>query len=94
MPIIVTYDVPSRHVDLKKLLFARGYTDRITNFQSGVYKDIHLPNTTVYHPTKSSTQGREDLQVCTTELQIRLERCIATQWGPDWAAIYGVPFGS
>ena len=94
MPIIVTYDVPSRHVELKKLLFERGYTDKITHFHNGAYRDIYLPNTTVYHATKTSAQGREDLQTATTALQIKLERCVSTQWGPDWAVIFGVPFNS
>ncbi len=94
MAIIVTYDVPGKHVALKQLLFDKGYTDKIQHFQDGVYKYIYLPNTTVYHATKLSTEGREDLKTCAAALQIKLERCISTQWGPDWAAIYGEPFQS
>jgi len=92
MAIIVTYDIPTRHVDLKKLLFDKGYTDKIQHFQDGAYKKIYLPNTTVYHATKTASEGRDDLQTCTTALQVKLERCISTQWGPNWAAIYGGPF--
>lgn len=92
MAIIVTYDVPSKHVALKQLLFDKGYTDKIVHFKEGVYKNINLPNTTVYHATNSSSEGRSDLQSCTTSLQIKLERCISTQWGPDWAVIFGEPF--
>lgn len=94
MSIIVTYDVPSRHVDLKKSLFAKGYTDKIEHFQDGTYRNIYLPNTTLYHPTKSAQEAREDMQTSTTALQIKLERCISMKWGPNWAAIYGEPFGS
>ncbi len=94
MAIIITYDVPNMHIALKKLLFSKGYTDKITHFQDGVYKIIYLPNTTVYHATKSASEGRDDVRTCTTSLQIKLERCVSTQWGPDWAAIYGEPFNS
>lgn len=94
MAIIVTYDVPSRHVELKKLLFEKGYTEKIAHFQNGIYKSIFMPNTTVYHPTKTAQQGRDDLNTFTTALQIKLERCVSTQWGPDWAAMYGEPFSS
>jgi hypothetical protein len=92
MAIIVTYDVPNKHLDLKKLLLSKGYTDKIAHFQDGVYKDIYLPNTTLYHASKSATEGREDLKTCTTALQVKLERCVSTQWGPNWAAIFGDPF--
>ncbi|HVT85197.1 MAG TPA: hypothetical protein VHD35_08325 [Chitinophagaceae bacterium] len=88
MGVIVTYDVPSKHVELKKTLFALGYTDRIVH-QNGY---IYLPNTTVYHHNKSASQARDNVQSICNQLNIELERCIATQWGPDWAAIHGKPF--
>ncbi|HEY4193934.1 MAG TPA: hypothetical protein VGM63_00245 [Mucilaginibacter sp.] len=92
MAIIVTYDVPVKHVALKQLLFSRGYTDTISHFQDGKYLTIYLPNTTLFHPLKTSTQGRQDIKECSATLQIKLERCISTQWGPDWAAIFGEPY--
>jgi hypothetical protein len=88
MGVIVTYDVPSKHVELKKALFALGYTDRITHQSTYVY----LPNTTVYHHNKTATQARNEVQYACSQLRIELERCIATQMGPDWAAIPGKPF--
>jgi hypothetical protein len=92
LAIIVTYDVPAKHVALKQLLFSRGYTEVIQHFQDGRYLNIYLPNTTVFHSTKNASQGREDLKECSTSLQVKLERCISTQWGPDWAAIFGEPY--
>lgn len=91
MAIIVTYDLPAKHIELKKMLFAKGYLDKVPHIQDGVQKYIHLPNTTVYHSGKTAKDGREDLQSCTIALNIKLERCISTQWGPDWAAIFGSP---
>lgn len=95
MAIIVTYDVPEKHIALKKALFQQGYTDKIIHRdENGKDKYIYLPNTTVYHSTKDAKQGRDDVQANCNGLNIKLERCISTQWGPNWAAIYGEPFGS
>ena len=88
MAIIITYDIPSRHTDLKQELFKLGYAERIIN--NGRF--IFLPNTTVYHSTKTAQQGKEDVQRVCIRLNIQLERCISTQFGPDWDAIWGEPF--
>lgn len=88
MAIIVTYDVPSKHAELKKALLVLGYTDQILH--SG--KIIYLPNTTLYHNSKNAGEARDEVSQACAQLSIKLERCIATQWGSDWAAIYGEPF--
>ena len=92
MGIVITYDVPSKHVDLKKSLFSKGYQDYIIHPDNGVNRKIFLPNTTVYHPSKTAAQGLADIQASCTALGIKLERCIVTQWGPDWTAVWGEPF--
>lgn len=93
MAIIVTYDVPDKHRELKKALFALEYKDRIPyKDDKGVERTIFLPNTTVYHTSKTAEQGREDVKSICTNLGVKLERCVATQWGPQWAAIYGEAF--
>jgi hypothetical protein len=93
MAIIVTYDVPDKHVEIKKALFALGYKDRIPHKdENGVDRIIYLPNTTVYHISKTAVQGREEVKAICGKLNTKLERCVATQWGPEWAAIYGEPF--
>ncbi len=94
MTIIVTYDVPSQHVSLKKALFAIGYQDYFLFPFNGINRKVFLPNTTVYHPSKSATQGRADVLNACKILNIELERCIATQLGPEWSAEWGKPFGS
>ena len=95
MPVIVTYDVPSKHIELKKSLTAWNYQDRIQHKDSaGNLKNIFLPNTTLYHNSKNAEQARKDVQNACSVLGIKLERCVATQWGPDWAASWGGPFGS
>jgi len=88
MATIVTYDVPTKHVELKKTLFQLGYKDQIPD---STCKIIYLPNTTLYHETKTSEQVRNDVKNACTVLHIELERCIATAW-TNWAAMCGKPF--
>lgn len=90
MASIVTYDIPIKHVEFKKEMFALGYKDQIPGINNCTV--IYFPNTTLYHSTKSSVTIREDAGNVCKKLGIHLERCIATQWGPDWAAICGEPF--
>lgn len=90
MAIIVTYDVPSKHVELKTAMKKLGYTDLIPH--DG--KSIYLPNTTLYHPNKNAEQAREDVKQSCVQLHVKLERCVSTQWGPNWSAIWGEPFKS
>ncbi len=87
MATIITYDVPSKHTDIKKAMFALGYTDKFVS--DGRY--VYLPNTTVYHQTKSPVTARTELQTVCTRLNVHLERCIATDL-TNWSAIYGEPF--
>ena len=89
MAIIVTYDIPSKHVEFKKQMFQLGYKDQIPGEKC---KIIYFPNTTLYHATKSAEEARDDAQSVTTNLRVSLERCIATQWGPNWAVLCGEPF--
>lgn len=94
MAIIATYDVPSKHVELKKALFAKGYTETILHKDDkGVPKKIYLPNTTLYHASKTAKQAVNEIEAECKALKIDLERCVATIW-QDWAAIWGEPFGS
>lgn len=94
MEIIVTYDVPSMHVALKKALVGIGYQDHFFWPDNGVNKKVHLPNTTLYHKSKSPKDARQDVVNACNQLNIELERCIATQLGPEWSASWGKPFGT
>ena len=89
MAIIVTYDIPSKHVEFKKQMILLGYKDQIPGEKC---KTIYFPNTTLYHATKSAEEAREDAQSVSNNLGIALERCVATQWGPNWAVVCGEPF--
>lgn len=91
MAIIITYDVPSKHVELKAAMKKLGYVDQIPG---ETCKIIYFPNTTLYHSSKAASEAREDVKAISTKLGVELERCVSTQWGPNWAAICGEPFKS
>ena len=56
----------------------------------GIVKFTFLTPRFIIQP-KTAKNGRDDVQSFCNALKIELERCIATQWGPDWAAIWGKP---
>lgn len=87
MATIITYDVPSRHVDLKNAMFALGYADKFVS--EGKY--VYLPNTTLHHGSRTPVEAREELRTVCAKLGIKLERCIAVEMA-NWAAIFGEPF--
>ena len=89
MEIIITYDIPEKHVEFKKAMFKMGYKDQIPG---KVCKVIYFPNTTLYHPDKQPvTAYNEAESVCRT-LGIELERCVSTPLGPAWYVSCGKPF--
>lgn len=88
MATIITYDIPSKHVEFKKMMFQLGYNDQIAD---STCKVIYFPNTTLFHSSKNAVTARNEAQVIAKQLGINLERCIATKW-ENWAAICGEPF--
>lgn len=89
MAIIITYDIPSKHVEFKKEMFQLGYKDQIPGTTN--CKIIYFPNTTLYHATKEADTARDEAKSVCKKLNIELERCVATTW-KDWAAVCGEPF--
>lgn len=72
MAIIVIYDIPEKHVDVKKALFALEYKDRIPyKDENGNERVIYLPNTTVYHTSKSALEGKDDVKTICTNLNLK-----------------------
>lgn len=88
MKTIITYDITDKHVEFKSEMFRLGYIDRFLDSN----KIVYLPNTTLIHKTKDSRQCTEDARSISSKLLIKLERCISSQFGPDWTGIYGEPF--
>lgn len=90
MAIIITYDIPTKHVEFKKEMFKLGYKAQIPG--SGNCEIIYFPNTTLYHSNKEAGAARDEAGIVCKALGIKLERCVGTQWGPNWGAICGEPF--
>ena len=90
MEIIITYDIPDKHVEFKKAMFELGYKDQIPGIKN--CKIIYFPNTTLYHADKKPVTAHGDADSICKALNIELERCIATPWGPAWYASCGKPF--
>lgn len=88
MKTIITYDITDKHVEFKSEMFKLGYVDRFVNSS----KTVYLPNTTLIHRTKDASQCKDDAKSISSKLQVKLERCISTQFGPDWSGIFGEPF--
>lgn len=88
MATIVTYDIPSKHVEFKSLMFQLGYKDKIAGTTCKV---VHFPNTTLYHPTKNAVTARDKVRNIAKRLGVNLERCVAAVWD-NWAAICREPF--
>lgn len=89
MAIIITYDIPDKHREFKEKMAILGYT---STFKDSTNRIVYLPNTTLYHSTKTASEALGDVQTTAAALKQQLERCIGTQLGPDWRGIYGSPF--
>jgi len=93
MSTIIIYDVPSKHKELKEALFKLGYKDEIPDTSRACRNGIiYCPNTTLYHPTKDPSSARDEVKIECQKLKISLDRCVSTQWGPNWSAVCGGPF--
>jgi len=88
METLLTYDISSRHVEFKTAMLNMGYRDRLILSNGTMY----FPNTTWYHPTKLVATIIEDCKSVCNNLSIRLIRCVATQWEPNWEGILGESF--
>ncbi len=88
MASIVTYDVAEKDLELKNSMLTLGYKDHISG---DACKVIYFPSTTLYHPTKTTEQVRDEIQATCEKLSIHLLRCVATAW-EDWSAICGKEF--
>jgi hypothetical protein len=89
MAAIITYDIPSKHTEFKAAMFKLGYYAQILDANS---KTVYLPNTTLYHASKTPTAAVKDALAICSGLGLPLERCIATTFSFDWSGILGEPF--
>jgi hypothetical protein len=75
--ILVSYDVNKLHTLVKTALQNLGYHDNFKNANDP--KTYLLPNTTMWHSTKSSDQAMNDLKSVCKNLQVTLEKAVAVK---------------
>lgn len=75
--ILISYDVSDKNKEVKDALIALGYRESWKNTETA--KIYHLPNTTLWHQSKSSNQGLADMQSVCTNLKVKLEKAVSVK---------------
>jgi len=73
--VLISYDIDKLHTNVKKGMSDMGYNDNF-KFQ-GETKTYYLPNTTLWHPKKSSNQAIIDLKTICRGLGVTLDKAIS-----------------
>lgn len=73
--ILISYDVNKLHTNVKVGMLKMGYLDDFK--YQGESKTYHLPNTTLWHPKKTSNQAIKDLKRICNGLGATLEKAIS-----------------
>lgn len=81
MATIITYDLANKHTEVKEAMYGLGYSYRFAH--EG--KWIVLPNTTLYHATKTPATARDELRAICSRMGATLERAFATEMH-NWAS--------
>ena len=74
--VLISYDVSDKNPEVKAALKALNYYDYFTLGTSKVY---NLPNTTLWHKSKSSDQAMADMKKVCSDLRVTLERAVAVK---------------
>jgi len=75
--VLLSYDVDKLHTQVKTELEDLGYLERFK--KNNDTKTYTLPNTTLWHPKKSSNQAMIDLKTVCTNLKVTLEKAITVK---------------
>lgn len=75
MKVLISYDVSAKNPEVKAALLALNYYDHFT--LGNTSKVYQLPDTTLWHKTKSSDQAMSDMKKVCTELKVTLEKAVA-----------------
>lgn len=93
MGVILNYDLDSKHTPVKDAMKENGYQDYFEYHKTvdgkKVKKKIDLPNTTLYHNSKSPSTAREDLKSTAKSKGAKVLYVLATKFDPDttgWAS--------
>lgn len=75
--VLISYDVSAKNTEVKAALLALNYYD---NFKLGTATKIYyLPNTTLWHESKSSDQAMADMKKVCADLGVTLEKAVAVK---------------
>ncbi len=72
--VLISYDINKSHVLVKTALERLGYLEHFRNPNDP--RSYILPNTTLWHPSKSSNQAMIDLKSVCQNLQVTLEKAV------------------
>lgn len=75
--VLISYDIDKLHTQVKTALEKLGYYDNFKNNNDP--KVYQLPNTTMWHPTKSSDQAMSDLKSICNSNGVKLEKAVAVK---------------
>ncbi|MBS7234144.1 hypothetical protein KHA90_24385 [Flavobacterium psychroterrae] len=75
--ILISYDVDRLNPEVKAGLIKLGYSDRWNYVNDN--KIYLLPNTTLWHSSKSSDQGLVDMQSVCRSLGAKLEKAVSVK---------------
>lgn len=75
--LLIWYDIDKLHTQVKTALEKVGLHDGFKNKNDS--KVYQLPNTTMWHPTKSSDQAIKDLQSICNSSGVKLEKAVAVK---------------
>jgi hypothetical protein len=73
--VLISYDVNDKNSDVKAALLNLNYYEAFEQYG----KNYNLPNTTLFHPNKSSDQAMADMRKVCNDLKVILEKAIAVR---------------
>lgn len=72
--VLISYDVNAKHTDVKQAMKDKGYYDNWYYDHNPTY---YLPNTTLWHKSKTSDQAIADIKSVCAILLVTLEKAVA-----------------
>ncbi|TNF48826.1 MAG: hypothetical protein EP305_04445 [Bacteroidetes bacterium] len=94
MGVLLNYDLKDQHTPVKNAMKEKGYQDYFEFYKTvdGVEgkKRIKLPNTTLYHGSKTAASARDELMAVAKTKNSLVEFILATSFDPDvtpWASL-------
>lgn len=97
MGIIITYDLSDKNKPVKdEMIEKKGYSKtflrKVTKNGEKVSEIVYLPETTLYHISKTAQGAVEELESVAKKHDVKVTRCISVQLdGAGWYAIKGEP---